>query len=171
MRSQKLLIVSAAVLACTSLAPAASFADDTPVPAGSLSPPPSGESAVVYGKQTPNKAILITGLSLLASTYVTTAAFADANGPIADRDLLIPIFGPWVNLKDRTPSARVNNERDAFLIAGSGVLQGMSTLMVVASFFIPEKLPAARIQAGDVNMVVSPHASAGGGGLGAIGTF
>ena len=162
MRSQKLLIVSAAMLACTSLA-ATSFADETPMP--------SGESTVVPGKQTPNKAILITGVSLLASTYVTTAAFADANGPIADRDLFIPIFGPWVNLKDRTPTTRANNERDAFLIAGSGVLQGMAALMVVTSFFIPEKLPAARVQAGNVNMVVTPQASAGGAGVGALGTF
>jgi hypothetical protein len=170
MRSQKLLIVSAAVLACTSLATRA-FADETPMPAGSLAPPPSGESTVVSGKQTPNKAILITGASLLASTYVTTAAFAGANGPVADRDLFIPIIGPWINLKDRTPATRANNERDAFLIAGSGVLQGMGALMMVTSIFIPEKVPAARIQAGNVNMVVTPQASAGGGGFGAIGTF
>jgi hypothetical protein len=63
------------------------------------------------------------------------------------------------------------NERDAFLIAGSGVLQGMAALMVITSFFIPEKLPAARIQAGNVNMVVTPQTGAGGGGVGAIGTF
>ena len=238
MRSQKLLIVSATMLTCTSLA-TASFADDTTTqgntgssqvtsqtvmtpssptvpttsttittqgspstttattppastttptstttttsaedataasagPTTSLSMQPTGESQIVYAKRTPNKALLITGASLFVSTYVTTAALAGANGGIGDKDLYIPVVGPWINIADRVPSTRENNTRDTLLIAGSGVLQGVGAIMAVTSFFVPEKIPAARIQAGNVKMEVSPQAGAGMGGLGAIGTF
>jgi hypothetical protein len=231
MRSQKLLIVSATMLACTSLA-GVCFGDNTntttaagttttPAPvttgAGSsttgsgastatsqtvtnapsatptstttttsaddatasssaatttLSPPPSGESVVVYNKQRPNKALLITGSALLVSTYVTTAALAAANGPDADKNLYIPVVGPWLNLADRTTaSGRAGDTRDTVLIAGSGVLQGAGAALLITSFFVPEKVPAARISAGNVHMQLTPTAGPGAGGVGAIGTF
>ncbi len=233
MRSQKLLLVSATMLACTSLA-GVSFADNTtpPMPtpapvttgAGSsttgtgastagtgastmtsqpvttapsstptstttttsaddatassssatttLSPPPTGESVVVYNKQRPNKALLITGSAFLVGTYVTTAALAGANGPDADKNLYIPVVGPWLNLADRTTAnGRAGDTRDTVLIAGSGVLQGAGAALLIASFFVPEKVPAARISAGNVKMQLTPTAGPGAGGLGAIGTF
>lgn len=140
-------------------------------PVGSLAPPPSNESTLIYNKHRPNNALLITGSALLVGTYVTTAALAGANGPVADKDLYIPVVGPWINIADRTPSTRENNTRDTLLIAGSGVLQGVGVLMAVTSFFVPEKVPAVRISAGNVSMQVTPQAGAGGGGLGAVGTF
>ena len=118
----------------------------------------------------PNTPLLITGSALLVGTYVTTAAFSGANGPVADRDLYIPVAGPWINLADRSTD-RENNTRDTVLIAGSGVLQGVGVVMVITSFFVPESIPAARISAGNVKMNVAPTASMGGGGVGAFGTF
>ena len=114
--------------------------------------------------------MLITGGALLIGTYVTTAAVSGANGPVADRDLYIPVVGPWINIADRS-SNRDNNTRDTLLIAGSGVLQGIGAAMLVTSFFVPESVPAARISAGNVKMQVTPTASAGAAGLGAVGTF
>lgn len=219
MRSHKLSIVSATVLATTTLA-GVSFADDAPsgtskstppststtvttqqgaTPSTSMPPPtppastttitsaddvsaaapmppptvaapPPGESTTVYQQHRPNTPLLVTGGVLLAATYATTAALSGANGPVADRDLYIPIAGPWINLADRDTN-RENNTRDTVLIAGSGVLQGIGALMLVTSFFVPERVPAARISAGNVKMQVSPQASMGGGGVGAVGTF
>jgi len=57
------------------------------------------------------------------------------------------------------------------LIAGSGVLQGAGVALLITSFFVPEKVPAARISAGNVKMQITPTAAPGAGGLGAIGTF
>jgi len=126
------------------------------------------ETMTVYKKERPNKAVLITGGALFVSTYVTTAAFAAANGPIGDKDLYIPIVGPWINLADRSCSSCSTHEtRDTVLIAGSGALQGIGAALLVASFFIPEKAAAATIAAGPVKMTVAPSV----GGLGAVGTF
>jgi len=132
--------------------------------------PPPGESTTVYQRHRPNTPLLITGGSLLVGTYATTAAVSGANGPVADRDLYIPIVGPWINIADRSTD-RENNTRDTVLIAGSGVLQGVGALMLITSFFVPERVPAARISAGNVKMQVAPTASMGGGGVGAFGTF
>jgi hypothetical protein len=131
------------------------------------------ESTTVYNRRHPNKALLITGSSVLVSTYVTTAAFAAVNGPAADKDLYIPVVGPWINLANRgcTNGECPHETRDTILIAGSGVLQGVGAALAVTSFFVPEKVPAARISAGPVNMQITPTAGLGSGGLGAIGTF
>jgi hypothetical protein len=172
MRSPKLLIASATMLACTSLA-GVSFADNTTTPPATTGAnSASGESTVVYNKRRPNKALLITGSALLVGTYVTTAALAGANGPEQDKNLYIPVVGPWLNLADRTTaSGRAGDTRDTVLIAGSGVLQGAGAALLITSFFVPEKVPAARISAGNVKMQITPTAAPGAGGLGAIGTF
>ena len=150
-------------------------ADDTlpvtpsvPVMSSSTSEP--SRDITLYNKRTPNKAMLITGGFLLVGTYATTAALSAANGPTADKDLFIPVVGPWINLADRDTN-RPNNTRDTTLIVGSGVLQGVGAVMLVSSFFIPEKVPTARISAGNVKMQITPTAGPGAGGLGAVGTF
>lgn len=132
--------------------------------------PPSGETTVVYQRRRPNTPLLVTGGLLLVGTYATTAAISGANGPIDDRDLFIPVVGPWINIAERS-SDRPDNTRDTVLIAGSGVLQGVGALMLITSFFVPESVPAARISAGNVKMQVTPTAAAGAGGIGAVGTF
>lgn len=134
--------------------------------------PPSEPSrdTTLYDRRRPNKALLITGGSLLVGTYATTAALTAANGPTADKDLYIPVVGPWINLADRG-NDRTDATRDGILIAGSGVLQGIGAIMAVSSFFVPEKVPTARISAGNVKMNITPTAGPGAGGIGAIGTF
>lgn len=124
----------------------------------------------LYQKRTPNKAILVTGGALLVGTYAVTAALAATNGPVADKDLYIPVIGPWINIAERGDS-RSNQTRDIVLVAGSGILQGIGALMAVSSFLIPEKVAAARIQAGPVELHIAPTAGPGAGGLGAVGTF
>lgn len=141
-----------------------------PMPPVTSTPMTSGETTTVYQHQRPNRPLLITGSALLVGTYATTAAVSGANGPVADRDLYIPIVGPWINIADRDTN-RPDNTRDTLLIAGSGVLQGIGAALIVTSIFVPESVPAARISAGNVKMQVTPTAGYGSGGLGAVGTF
>jgi hypothetical protein len=126
------------------------------------------ESITVYNKHVPNTPMLVGGAVLLGATYATTAAFVGANGKIGDHDLYIPIVGPWINLADRSCVGDCpHDDRDKALIVASGIGQGAGALLGLVSFFVPEKVPAARIQAGPVKMIVAPTA----GGVGAVGTF
>jgi hypothetical protein len=134
--------------------------------------PPTRESVTVYERQRPNRPLLITGGLLLVATYGTTAAIVGANGEKPDRDLYIPVAGPWINVADRSCTGDCgDHKRDTVLIVGSGVLQGVGALMVISSFLIPEKVAKAQITAGPVKMQVAPTGNRGGGGIGAFGTF
>ena len=136
-------------------------------PAAPMAPRDS-ETTTVYQNKRPNTALLVTGVALFASTYVTTAAVHAGNGREGgvDDHLYIPIAGPWINLGQSS-----HETRDDVLIVGSGILQGVGAALAISSLFIPSKVEAARISAGPVKMNVTPTTYAGGAGLGAVGTF
>lgn len=149
-------------------------ADDssiTPLPpssSGTLSTgSTSNESVTVYKHNRPNKPLLFTGVGILAGTYATTAAITAANSETNDKSLYIPVVGPWLTLAGTNDYS----SGKTLLIAGSGALQGIGAGLAIASFFIPEKVAAATISAGNVKMNVTPTSVGGGGGIGAVGTF
>jgi hypothetical protein len=129
--------------------------------------PRERDTVTLYQQHRPNKAYLYTGGALFLGSYVTTAV-VNATSDI-DRTLYIPVVGPWLHIADRGDNA------DTFgtvMIVGSGIVQGAGVLLSAASLFIPEKVPAATIQAGDVRLNVSPTAfGRGSAGVGAVGTF
>jgi hypothetical protein len=149
---------------------------DTPsTPTGTMTPPPSRETTTLRQAVRPNKAYLYTGGGLFLGSYVTTAVVtgvaANEDKPTVDRNLYIPVVGPWIHLANdaRTES---NSTGDTLLVVGSGIAQGAGIGLIIASFFIPEHVDAATIQAGNVRMNVTPMAvGRGGSGIGAVGTF
>lgn len=126
------------------------------------------ETITARERITPNRPVLYTGLGMLGGAYGATAALTAMrvlHHP--DKTLYIPVVGPWLHLKDIHEGMR-----DKALIAGSGVVQGAGLALTVASFFIPEKIPAATIMAGDMTINVTPTAfGAGSAGVGAVGQF
>lgn len=144
-------------------------------PSGTLTPPPTRETTTLYQSVRPNKAYLYTGGGLFLGSYATTATLtgiaANEDRPNVDRNLYIPVIGPWLHVvnDDKTSG---NSTTDTILVAGSGILQGAGVAMIIASFFIPEKVPAATIQAGNVKINVTPMSMGrAGSGIGAVGTF
>jgi len=142
---------------------------DTESPASPGYTPPTRESTVITTGRRPNRPVLITGGALLVGTYATTAGITAGANTKEDHDLYLPVVGPWINLANRScdGDCSATHNRNTVLIAGSGVLQGVGAGMVIASFFIPEKVAAATIAAGPVKMQLVPTA----GGMGAVGTF
>lgn len=144
-------------------------ADVTPVPPPTTT---SRERDTVTLKQSfrPNRPLLYTGSALFLGSYVTTAALTatkvNDDNDRGDRTMYIPVVGPWMHLADIKETGT-----DLALTIGSGVLQGAGIGLAAASLFIPEKVPAATIQAGNVKMNVAPTTFAGGGGMGAVGQF
>lgn len=133
---------------------------------------PPADTVTLYRETRPNRKLLIPGVALLGVTYGATAATAFfGNGREADDNLYIPVVGPWMNLADRQCEGCNGESLNKAMIIGSGVLQGAGALMTVASFIIPEKTEAVRIQAGSVNMQLTPTMARGAAGFGAVGTF
>lgn len=137
------------------------------VPTPSTQPTEERDTVTLSQSYRPNRPLLITGGAIFVGTYATTAAIAAAED--RNKDLYLPVVGPWLHLADLPDDT---DTLETVLTAGSGVLQGVGVLMTAASFFIPEKVPAATIQAGNFKMNVAPTAfGRASGGIGATGTF
>jgi len=134
------------------------------------------DTVTLYQSVRPNKTYLYTGGLLFLGAYVPTAVLTGVNSDSdrTDKSLYIPAVGPWLTLADRncTTCTEGQNTLDTVLIAGSGVIQGAGLLLMTASIFVPEKVPAATIQAGNVKM--TPTATSVGRSsatFGVVGTF
>lgn len=142
--------------------------DGSPAPMNATTEPTNRDSVTLYQTVRPNKPLLFLGGGLLVGSYVTTAAVtAASDSPNRDQRLYIPIAGPWASLADGGLSTR-----DAVLTAGSGIIQGAGAAFLIASFLVPERIPAATIQAKNVRVNVTPTSfGAASAGIGAVGTF
>jgi hypothetical protein len=133
-------------------------------------PPPlpnERDTVTLTQKFRPHRPLIVTGSVLLVGAYVPTAVLTATNNQ--DRSLYIPVVGPWLHLADRKPG---EDAGIAALIAASGIVQGAGVIIMGASMFIPEKVPVATIQAGNVKINLSPTSyGRGTAALGAVGTF
>jgi hypothetical protein len=142
--------------------------------AGPSAPEPRDRGTVtVTRSMTPNRPWLIIGGSLLVGSYVPTAVISGTQGrQVEDANLMIPVAGPWLNLADRRCDGCSGETGNIAMVIGSGVLQGVGAGMMIMSFFIPEKVEAATIQAGPVKLHVGPtQVGRSGMGLGTVGVF
>lgn len=142
--------------------------------AGPSAPEPRERDTVTVSRSiTPNRPWLIVGGTLLVGSYVSTAVIAGTQGrSVEDSNLLIPIAGPWLNLNNRRCDGCDGETGNVAMVIGSGVLQGVGAGMMIMSFFIPEKIEAATIQAGPVKFHVAPtQVGRSGMGLGTVGAF
>lgn len=133
-------------------------------------PPPPRETITVRQAYRPHRALLYTGGSMLISSYAATAAFTftqNVRDGVGDQPLYIPVAGPWMHLANSSEGAL-----DTFLIAGSGVAQGAGLVLGMLSFIVPERVPAATIQAGGVKVDFTATSNGpGSAGIGAVGRF
>jgi hypothetical protein len=118
--------------------------------------------------------LLVGSGTLLVASYVPSAIVGAVSDRDEDRYLFIPAVGPWVDLGRRDCTARpcTNDGLDKALLIGSGILQGIGTVGVVASFFVPERRTQVTTASAKKTFVVSPaQLGRGGCGLAALGTF
>jgi len=125
----------------------------------------------------PNRRLLWTGVTAFAVTYTASVVGGGVGGDrISDKNLFIPLVGPWLDLGQRDCEFRGCNDKQEVvfksLIIASGIVQGAGVLVALSSLFIPETTQPVRIQAKtrpDVHVL--PVSLSGGAGLGAVGTF
>lgn len=146
---------------------------DTTAGPTSIQAPDERDVVTVSRKIRPNRPWLLTGGAILIGSYVPTAVITATQGrTVEDRNLFIPVVGPWLNLADRRCDGCANETTNVGLAIGSGVLQGIGAGMAVMSFFIPEKIEAATIVAGPVKLMIAPtQVGRNGAGVGTVGVF
>ncbi len=128
------------------------------------------ETMVARQSIRPNRPLLMTGSMMLLGSYATTAgitAAADMRGLKADKDLYLPVVGPWLHLANV-----YEGTVDKALVVGSGVVQATGLAISILSLIVPEKIPAATIEAKGlkVNLTATSFGK-GSAGFGAVGQF
>jgi hypothetical protein len=158
----------------------------TPPPAGNYATPPSesmmddssltaqrvgGAHEPLLDTETtrltwPNVPLLATGTTVLAASYVPAVVGA-AISDRGDDKLYIPVAGPWLTLAQGPSETR----GEKALLGVDGALQGLGALMLVSSFFIPEKTTKSWYLIGSNDFRVAPAGGRNGYGLAAAGRF
>jgi hypothetical protein len=86
----------------------------------------------------PNRSLLSTGVGVFVVSYGATAFAGALSDQAADKNLAIPVVGPWMDLAGRDctmsePCANREGINQAMIIT-SGIVQGAAVLMSLGSF-------------------------------------
>jgi len=132
-----------------------------------------GERGTVTG---PDRALLHAGVWTLGLSYVPALVVAIESSEAADKNLYVPVAGPWIDLAARDCPTCEHETANKVLLVTDGVFQGIGALQVVGSLLFVETRSVAGEGEPRVAKVkplqVAPARLAGGGyGFAARGTF
>ncbi|WP_394829026.1 hypothetical protein [Pendulispora albinea] len=92
----------------------------------------------------PNRKLLVGGALTLGLSYAPAAIVGSTSDHHGDRNLLIPLAGPWIDLADRGPCGGSgqpscgDDTGNRVLIAVDGVFQALGALQILGAFVWPE---------------------------------
>src|SRR6476469_770537 len=89
----------------------------------------------------PNRLLLIGGATVFGVTYVSSVLVGITSDRDSDKNLFIPIAGPWIALGSRDCDVDACNAKvvTGALLVADGLLQTAGAFTVAAAFFIPER--------------------------------
>jgi hypothetical protein len=123
-------------------------------------------------EQRPNRTLLSTGVGLFVISYGTSVVVGAVSDRDADKNLFIPVAGPWIDLADRNCSLAqpCGNREDinTAMLVMSGVVQGAGVLLALGSLVVPESVSVSKTRSA---VHVTPVSFGTGAGVGAIGRF
>ena len=132
----------------------------------------------------PNPALLWSGAVMLGVSYGTAAIVGASSTLDADRNLLVPVLGPWIDLADRPHCGSLGeracgDETAAKVGIGiDGIFQGLGALQIAGAFIWPAHhvttttTTTARAEKVKPTFRVTPQRFGYGAyGVGAVGTF
>jgi len=127
----------------------------------------------------PNSAMLSSGIVAVGVPYIASVVIGAESSHPGDRNLFVPVAGPWMDLGDRhcTIGEPCNHEGlyKGLLIA-DGIFQGLGAPEIAGAFLFPETVTvtgAASRQSKPRTAGVhfAPSSVGGGYGLAAVGVF
>jgi hypothetical protein len=131
------------------------------------------ETVVTSG---PNSALLGSGLFAFGVPYVASVIVASTSNTSADKNLYIPVAGPWMDFANRGPCGGFTQPScdtetvNKVLLAADGIFQGIGALEIVGAFLTPETRTVS--VASTPRVVVGPSSVGRSGyGLAAAGRF
>jgi hypothetical protein len=123
----------------------------------------------------PNRELLHSGLFALGVPYVASVIVAASSDREEDKNLYIPVVGPWMDYANRGSCGQAGaptcDKETVYkiLLVGNGILQGVGALEIVGSFFFPETRTVT--VGSDRRVFVSPYYVGTGYGVSAFARF
>lgn len=117
----------------------------------------------------PNRPLLVAGLGTIAASYVPPVIVAATSDRPADKNLFIPVAGPWLDLAERGGCGPNPCETEALyktLLVTTGIAHLVGSGLVISSFIVPEQRMAVTKP-----LVLPTQMGRGGFGLSVSGTF
>jgi len=171
MKSLKFPVVAAAAMTSLGAFAAPAHADEVVVA--------HRTDEVQVSRTRPNSAMLSSGIVGVGVPYLASVVVgAESNHP-GDRNLFVPVAGPWMDLGDRHCEVGTSCNHEGLykgLLIADGIFQGLGALEIVGAFLFPERITvtgSARRSAPTLTagVHVAPSSVGGGYGLAAVGAF
>lgn len=86
----------------------------------------------------PNRKLLRSGVWTLGMSYVPAFVVAVASPRAADKNLFIPVGGPWIDYATRDCRECTHETLNRVLLVTDGIFQGVGALQIVGSFLFWE---------------------------------
>jgi hypothetical protein len=132
-----------------------------------ISPP---RDVITIQEKTPNAGLITSGVMLFGIPYAASVIVAASSDRQGDKNLYIPVVGPWMDLADRGQcfGPRCDNETsNQVLLVANGILQGVGVLQIVGGFVFPSTRTVTRT----AGVHVTPTGGRSSVGLAAYGSF
>ena len=143
--------------------------------------PASAQQAAAMGSERstitgPNRSLLSAGAWTLGLSYVPALVVAIESSESADKNLYVPVAGPWIDLASRDCPTCEHETANKVLLVTDGVFQGIGALQIIGAFLFVETRTSAGIAKPRVakasSLEVAPaRLPEGGYGLTAHGSF
>jgi len=125
----------------------------------------------------PSMPMVVSGIVIFGVSYVPAFIVGSSSGLDADRTLLVPVVGPWIDLTQRpgcngSGSACNGENTNKVLLVTDGIFQAIGVLTTIGGFLTPAHETTTVQSTSQVQLHVSP-ASFGPSayGMQALGTF
>jgi hypothetical protein len=138
--------------------------------------PAHAESTETVTRTGPNRALLQSGIVALGVPYAASAVVAMTSDHAGDKNLYLPVVGPWFDLGNRgscgeplEPSCDRETAYKALLVV-DGIVQGIGALEIIGAFVYPEARTSRA--SNEPTWAITPaRLAAGSYGLAAFGHF
>jgi hypothetical protein len=119
---------------------------------------------------TPNPTLLRSGVITLGAAYVPAFVVGVQSPRAVDRNLTVPLAGPWMDLAQRGCPGCAEDRLSKVLLVTDGIFQGIGALNIVGSFLFP-KVRVVALSESTVIAFSPARLPAGGFGVNANGVF
>ena len=165
--------LAAAALVLTAWTSQARADEHGSAPEGSttyVTPVAPPRDVITYQEKRPNAGLITGGAIMFGIPYASSVIVAASSNREGDKNLYIPLAGPWMDLANRGRCIGFscdNETSNKVLLVVDGILQGVGALQVVSGFIFPSTRTVTRT----VGVHVTPTGGRSSVGLAAYGSF